>query len=411
MTGGSPLYTTDGRPTQGMSFNHEYEMLHEEGMLSSQMHGGGFFDDEGGMNDLLGPQHCESTSASAFGSSPVMPLSPLYTRSTNTIKQQKESPQDGPAPFQARSSLIGMSHLELKPSVHTGGEVLASEVLANAAGKRARTGSEKTTPAKSARTTQEEVEDSTPKSSKGGQCRYDNSLGLLTKKFVALIRDAEDGVLDLNNAALKLSVQKRRIYDITNVLEGIGLIEKKSKNMIRWKGEATEPSSEGNLEVGMLRDEIASMAAEEAFLDQETQKLQDGLRALAEERANHELAFVSHQDVQDLDQGDDTLIAIKAPSGTMLEVPDPDEGMEQGKRRYQIYLTSSGGAMQVSVINEDDRRPPEGQAPDVISETGLEAVGPIMAGMGSTDDDYFFLTQDASISDLYQLDCEDGFRL
>ena len=29
--------------------------------------------------------------------------------------------------------------------------------------------------------------------------------------------------------------QKRRIYDITNVLEGIGLIEKQSKNTIRWK--------------------------------------------------------------------------------------------------------------------------------------------------------------------------------
>lgn len=29
--------------------------------------------------------------------------------------------------------------------------------------------------------------------------------------------------------------QKRRIYDITNVLEGIGLIEKKSKNSIQWK--------------------------------------------------------------------------------------------------------------------------------------------------------------------------------
>ena len=29
--------------------------------------------------------------------------------------------------------------------------------------------------------------------------------------------------------------QKRRIYDITNVLEGIGLIEKKSKNSVVWK--------------------------------------------------------------------------------------------------------------------------------------------------------------------------------
>ena len=28
--------------------------------------------------------------------------------------------------------------------------------------------------------------------------------------------------------------QKRRIYDITNVLEGIGLIEKRTKNSIKW---------------------------------------------------------------------------------------------------------------------------------------------------------------------------------
>ena len=29
--------------------------------------------------------------------------------------------------------------------------------------------------------------------------------------------------------------QKRRIYDITNVLEGVELVEKKSKNSIQWK--------------------------------------------------------------------------------------------------------------------------------------------------------------------------------
>lgn len=33
-----------------------------------------------------------------------------------------------------------------------------------------------------------------------------------------------------------LKVQKRRIYDITNVLEGIGLIKKGGKNYIKWNG-------------------------------------------------------------------------------------------------------------------------------------------------------------------------------
>ena len=42
-------------------------------------------------------------------------------------------------------------------------------------------------------------------------------------------------VLDLNKASEYLDVQKRRIYDITNVLEGINLIAKKSKNNIQWK--------------------------------------------------------------------------------------------------------------------------------------------------------------------------------
>lgn len=69
-----------------------------------------------------------------------------------------------------------------------------------------------------------------------GGCRYDSSLGLLTKKFVTLLQEASNqGVLDLNQAAQKLGVQKRRIYDITNVLEGIGLISKKSKNNIQWR--------------------------------------------------------------------------------------------------------------------------------------------------------------------------------
>uniref|UniRef100_A0A2I3S6M9 E2F transcription factor 3 n=7 Tax=Primates TaxID=9443 RepID=A0A2I3S6M9_PANTR len=51
--------------------------------------------------------------------------------------------------------------------------------------------------------------------------RYDTSLGLLTKKFIQLLSQSPDGVLDLNKAAEVLKVQKRRIYDITNVLEGI----------------------------------------------------------------------------------------------------------------------------------------------------------------------------------------------
>lgn len=45
-----------------------------------------------------------------------------------------------------------------------------------------------------------------------GNGRYDSSLGLLTKKFLELVEGAGNGTLDLNKAAEKLGVQKRRIY-------------------------------------------------------------------------------------------------------------------------------------------------------------------------------------------------------
>ena len=72
---------------------------------------------------------------------------------------------------------------------------------------------------------------------KSTRARMENSLGELTRKFIQLIRESKDDLsVDLNVAADQLKVQKRRIYDITNVLEGIGLIEKTIKNKIKWKG-------------------------------------------------------------------------------------------------------------------------------------------------------------------------------
>lgn len=63
-----------------------------------------------------------------------------------------------------------------------------------------------------------------------------NTLGALTKKFVRLIREAPQQVIEIDEASELLGIQKRRIYDITNVLEGIGYIEKLGKNKMKWVG-------------------------------------------------------------------------------------------------------------------------------------------------------------------------------
>jgi hypothetical protein len=99
--------------------------------------------------------------------------------------------------------------------------------------------------------------------------RLDNSLGVLTSRFVKLIKEAPESTMDLNTASIVLNVQKRRIYDITNVLEGIGLIEKSAKNNIRWTGQpfstaGSQPINERehNIKLQTLRKEVEDLRRE-----------------------------------------------------------------------------------------------------------------------------------------------------
>jgi transcription factor E2F3 len=69
----------------------------------------------------------------------------------------------------------------------------------------------------------------------------EKSLGELTRKFIKLILDSGDDLsVDLKYASEVIKIQKRRIYDITNVLEGIGYLEKPLKNKVRWKQSKVE---------------------------------------------------------------------------------------------------------------------------------------------------------------------------
>ncbi|XP_015898821.1 transcription factor E2FA isoform X1 [Ziziphus jujuba] len=190
-----------------------------------------------------------------------------------------------------------------------------------------------------------------------GSCRYDSSLGLLTKKFINLIKHAEDGILDLNKAAETLEVQKRRIYDITNVLEGIGLIEKKLKNRIRWKGLDASRPGEVDGDITTLQAEVDNLSMEERRLDDRIREMQERLRDLSEDENNQKWLFVTEDDIKGLPCfQNETLIAIKAPHGTTLEVPDPDEAVDYPQRRYRIILRSTMGPVDVYLVSQFEEK-------------------------------------------------------
>ncbi|XP_010141312.1 PREDICTED: transcription factor E2F4, partial [Buceros rhinoceros silvestris] len=147
--------------------------------------------------------------------------------------------------------------------------------------------------------------------------------------------------------------QKRRIYDITNVLEGIGLIEKKSKNSIQWKGVGpgcnTREIAHKLIE---LKADIEDLEQREQELEQQKMWVQQSIRNVTEDVQNsrYPWPYVTHEDICKCFTGD-TLLAIRAPSGTRLEVPIP-EGLN-GQKKYQIHLKSTSGPIDVLLVNKD----------------------------------------------------------
>ncbi|XP_037550607.1 transcription factor E2F2 [Nematolebias whitei] len=188
----------------------------------------------------------------------------------------------------------------------------------------------------------------TPKSP-GERTRYDTSLGLLTKKFVGLIAESPDGVLDLNWATEILEVQKRRIYDITNVLEGVQLIRKKSKNNIQWLvGDVFEGGASGGEKACALRKELRDLERAERSLDDLIQSSTTQLKQLTEFKDSQRFGYVTYQDIRSIASLlDQTVIAVKAPTETKLEVPDTATGS------LQIYLKSRNGPIEVYLCPEE----------------------------------------------------------
>lgn len=152
--------------------------------------------------------------------------------------------------------------------------------------------------------------------------RYDTSLGLLTKKFVDLLQESPDGSVDLNIASARLNVQKRRIYDITNVLEGIGILEKKSKNNIQWKG-GEIGGSFGELITDddcttAKQYELDALEQKENHLDELIKSIRDEINTQFQNTSH---AYITNNDLKNIEIfKDQTVIVVKAPPEAKLSV-------------------------------------------------------------------------------------------
>ncbi|XP_075001147.1 transcription factor E2F6 isoform X3 [Calonectris borealis] len=182
--------------------------------------------------------------------------------------------------------------------------------------------------------------------------RFDASLVYLTRKFMDLVKTAPDGVLDLNEVATTLGVRKRRVYDITNVLDGIHLIQKRSKNLIQWVGSNLDQVVGKAPEQQNLKDELSDLSAMEEALDELIKDCAHQLFELTDDKENAKLAYVTYQDICSIQAFQEQIvIAIKAPEETKLEIPIPKEDC------IEVHVKSTKGPIDVYLCEVEQEKP------------------------------------------------------
>lgn len=70
----------------------------------------------------------------------------------------------------------------------------------------------------------------------GNYNRKEKSLGELSKRLLIMFGRVDQCVISLDHVTQQLGVERRRIYDIINILESLGVVFRKGKNSYQWKG-------------------------------------------------------------------------------------------------------------------------------------------------------------------------------
>ncbi len=196
------------------------------------------------------------------------------------------------------------------------------------------------------------------------EVRQENSLGQLTKNFIKYIKNKGKINININDLVQELTVKKRRIYDITNVLQGIGYIKKKGKNEILWiknnlninknsnsnstqiiksqnqiQSKISSSVSEGQQNKNQQNEfimkknekevsvkEIEELIKENSELDKTLEKFKEEFNSISQKADFPKYGYITFNDLCNMtvNEGLD-ILTVKAPKGTVVNVIDKED--------------------------------------------------------------------------------------
>ena len=163
----------------------------------------------------------------------------------------------------------------------------------------------------------------------------ENSLGQLTKNFINYIKITGKKSININDLVNELGVKKRRIYDITNVLQGIGYLQKSGKNEIVWTKTINNKTKSKKKLINQKKNSninnkqkinIEQLEQEKEMLDGNINKFKDEFNTIAKKVDFAKYGYITTDDLKALSINDKVdLLIIKATKGTVMNIVDKND--------------------------------------------------------------------------------------
>ncbi|XP_038307752.1 transcription factor E2F7 isoform X5 [Canis lupus familiaris] len=255
--------------------------------------------------------------------------------------------------------------------------------------------------------------------------RKQKSLGLLCQKFLARYPSyplsSEKTTISLDEVAVSLGVERRRIYDIVNVLESLHLVSRVAKNQYGWHGRHSLPKTLRSLqrlgEEQKYEEQMAHLQQKELELmdyklgerkkdgypDSQDQQLLDFSEpdypsSSANSRKDKSLRIMSQKFVMLFLVSKTKIITLDVAAKILIEesqdTPDHSKFKTKVRRLYDIanVLTSLALIKKVHVTEERGRKP------------AFKWIGPVdFSSSGSG-----YSLEIGSLAAVYQQKIEDG---
>ena len=143
-----------------------------------------------------------------------------------------------------------------------------------------------------------------------------HTLVSLTKGFIALLANS-NGEVDLSDAENILHASKRRLYDVANVLAGVGLVARSGKSKVRWIGELTDNPDVAN---------ESKITEREAEIDAMIHEVDNCINDLTSSELFKNYAWVTEKEIYDIVNNEDVaLYAFKGSPNLVVEYTPPDD--------------------------------------------------------------------------------------